>query len=518
MLASATFGGVSAGDAAKRPSVQVGDPFLEKLLVECCLELFAGGLVAGIQDLGAAGVACATTELAAAGTGGMQVWLDAVPLRDASLGPPEILMSESQERMMAVVEPGRVDQFLAVCAKWDVRAAVIGEVTDTGRLVMTWHGEPVVDIPPASAADGPVYARPAERPAAQDELAAGDPAALPRPADGAGLRADLLALLGSPGLADKSWVTDQYDRYVRGDTVLAMPEDAGLLRVDEATGLGIALATDGNGRYCRLDPYQGTQLVLSEAYRNVAVTGARPLAVTNCLNFGSPEDPAVMWQFAEAVRGLADGCAALGVPVTGGNVSFYNQTGAVAIHPTPVIGVLGVHDDVRRRVPIGFPDAAGAIVLLGRTGAEFGGSAWAYVRHGHLGGRPPAPDLDAERRLAALLAAAAADGLLAAAHDLSDGGLAVALAEACLRGGVGCTVRLAGDPFTALFSESAARCVVAVRPGAEAAFGRLHDAHGVPGQAIGTIGGDSLTVDGLFAIPVAELAAVHAGTLPALFG
>ena len=518
VLASATFGGVSAGDAAKRPSVQVGDPFLEKLLVECCLELFAGGLVVGIQDLGAAGVACATTELAAAGTGGMQVRLDAVPLRDASLGPPEILMSESQERMMAVVEPGRVDQFLAVCAKWDVRAAVIGEVTDTGRLVMTWHGEPVVDIPPASAADGPVYARPWHGPAAQDALAAGDPAALPRPADGAGLRADLLALLGSPGLADKSWVTDQYDRYVRGDTVLAMPEDAGLLRVDEATGLGIALATDGNGRYCRLDPYQGTQLALSEAYRNVAVTGARPLAVTNCLNFGSPEDPAVMWQFAEAVRGLADGCAALGVPVTGGNVSFYNQTGTVAIHPTPVIGVLGVHDDVRRRVPIGFPDAAGAIVLLGRTGAEFGGSAWAYVRHGHLGGRPPAPDLDAERRLAALLAAAAADGLLAAAHDLSDGGLAVALAEACLRGGAGCTVRLPGDPFTALFSESAARCVVAVRPGAEAAFGRLRDAHGVPGQTIGTVGGDSLTVDGWFAIPVTELAAVHAGTLPALFG
>ena len=360
VLASATFGGAASGgaasggaasgDAAKRPSVQVGDPFTEKLLVECCLELFAGGLVVGIQDLGAAGVACATTELAAAGTGGMLVRLDEVPLRDASLGPPEILMSESQERMMAVVEPGRVDQFLAVCAKWDVRAAVIGEVTDTGRLVMTWHGEPVVDIPPASAADGPVYARPAMRPAAQDALAADDPAALPRPADGAGLRADLLALLGSPGLADKSWVTDQYDRYVRGDTVLAMPEDGGLIRVDEATGLGIALATDGNGRYCRLDPYLGTQLALSEAYRNVAATGARPLAVTNCLNFGSPEDPAVMWQFAEAVRGLADGCAALGVPVTGGNVSFYNQTGTVPIHPTPVIGVLGVHDDVRRRV------------------------------------------------------------------------------------------------------------------------------------------------------------------------
>jgi phosphoribosylformylglycinamidine synthase len=373
----------------------------------------------------------------------------------------------------------------------------------------------------------------------QDALAADDPAALPRPADGAGLRADLLALLGSPGMADKSWVTDQYDRYVRGDTVLAMPEDAGLLRVDEVTGLGIALATDGNGRYCRLDPYLGTQLALSEAYRNVAATGARPLAVTNCLNFGSPEDPAVMWQFAEAVRGLADGCAALGVPVTGGNVSFYNQTGTVAIHPTPVAGVLGVHDDVRRRVGLGFPAAMdgaaegpampsrgglggssprASIVLLGRTEPEFGGSAWAHVCHGHLGGRPPAPDLEAERRLAALLAAAAADGLLAAAHDLSDGGLAVALAESCLRGGTGCTVRLPGDPFTALFSESAGRAVVAVRPGAEPAFGELAEAHGVPAAAIGSTGGDRLTVDGCFAIPLAELAAVHARALPALFG
>jgi len=516
VLASAAFG--RAGEAVKRPSVQVGDPFLEKLLVECCLELFADGLVVGIQDLGAAGVACATTELAAAGTGGMRVELDRVPLRDPSLGPPEILMSESQERMMAVVEPGRVDEFLAVCAKWEIRAAVIGEVTDTGRLVMTWHGETVVDIPPGSAADGPVYHRPSARPAAQDAISADDPAALPRPSDGPGLRADLLALVGSPGLADKSWVTDQYDRYVRGDTVLAMPEDSGLVRVDEATGLGIALATDGNGRYGRLDPYLGTQLVLSEAYRNVAVTGARPLAVTNCLNFGSPEDPEVMWQFAGAVRGLADGCAALGIPVTGGNVSFYNQTGAVAIHPTPVIGVLGVHDDVRRRLSIGFGVPGASLVLLGRTEPEFGGSAWAHVRHGHLGGRPPAPDLLAERRLASLLAAAAAAGLLSAAHDLSDGGLAVALAESCLRGGTGCRVRLPGDPFTALFSESAARAVVAVRPGLEAAFAELRGAHGVPGQAIGRVAGDDLVVDGCFAIPLAELAAVHTAALPELFG
>jgi phosphoribosylformylglycinamidine synthase len=528
VLASAAFGGSAAlGEAAKRPSVQVGDPFMERLLVECCLELFAGGLVVGIQDLGAAGVACATTELAAAGTGGMRVRLDAVPLRDPSLGPPEILMSESQERMMAVVEPARVDEFLAVCAKWDVRAAVIGEVTDTGRLVMTWHGEVVVDIPPGSAADGPVYQRPVSRPAGQDALVADSASALPRPVDGPALRADLLALIGSPGLADKSWVTDQYDRYVRGDTVLAMPEDGGLVRVDEATGLGIALATDGNGRYAKLDPYLGTQLALSEAYRNVAATGARPLAVTNCLNFGSPEDPAVMWQFAEAVRGLADGCAALGVPVTGGNVSFYNQTGTVAVHPTPVIGVLGVHDDVRRRLSIGFGASSASsassagdaeLVLLGRTEAEFGGSAWAHALHGHLGGRPPAPDLAAERRLAGLLAAAAAAGLLAAAHDLSDGGLAVALAESCLRGGTGCRVRLPGDPFTALFSESAARAVVAVRPGAFADFDALRAEHGVPGETIGRTGGGDLVVEDCFAIPLAELAAAHTAALPALFG
>src|SRR5260370_22925640 len=252
----------------------------------------------------------------------MRVRLDAVPLRDRWLGPPEILMSESQERMMAVVEPDRVDEFLAVCGKGGVRAAVSGEVTGGGGVVMAWHGEVGVDIPPGSAADGPVYHRPVSRPAAQDALVADSASALPRPVDGAALRADLLALIGSPGLADKSWVTDQYDRYVRGDTVLAMPEDGGLVRVDEATGLGIALATDGNGRYCRLDPYLGTQLVLSEAYRNVAVTGAPPPAVTDRLNFGSPEDPAVMWQFAEAVPGLADACAAPGLPVTGGHPRF----------------------------------------------------------------------------------------------------------------------------------------------------------------------------------------------------
>jgi phosphoribosylformylglycinamidine (FGAM) synthase-like enzyme len=300
--------------------------------------------------------------------------------------------------------------------------------------------------------------------------------------------------------------------------VLAAPQDAGLVRIDERTGLGIALATDGNGRYALLDPYAGAQLALCEAYRNVAATGARPLAVTNCMNFGSPEDPAVMWQFAAAVRGLADACAALGVPVTGGNVSFYNQTGGVAIHPTPVVGVLGVHDDVRRRLSLGFREAGASVLLLGRTAAEFGGSLWARVAHGHLGGQPPRVDLDAERRLALVFADAAAGGLLAAAHDLSDGGLAVALAECCLAGGSGCTVSLPADPFTSLFSESAARAVVAVRPGGEAAFAELCASHGVPATVLGTTGGTALTVTGGFSIPLDELGAAHRPTLPALFG
>jgi phosphoribosylformylglycinamidine synthase subunit PurL len=530
VLASASFqGGAVNGDGpgggraeyAKRPSVQVGDPFMEKLLIECCLELYSAGVVQGVQDLGAAGVACATTELAAGGGPGigMRVRLDAVPLRDASLGPAEILMSESQERMMAIVEPAGLDRFMAICARWDVAATVIGEVTSTGRLEMTWHGDVVVDIPPRSAADeGPVCQRPVARPAGQDRLQADDPSRLARPETGGDLRAALLAVLACPDAADKTCVTEQYDRYVRGETVLAMPQDAGLIRVDEQTSLGVALAVDGNGRFCLLDPYAGTQLALAEAYRNVAATGARPLAVTDCLNFGSPEDPGVMWQFTEAVRGLADACLALGVPVTGGNVSFYNQTGEAAIHPTPVVGVLGVHDDVRKRLAIGFGRAGCAVVLLGRTEAEFGGSLWARVTHGHLGGRPPAVRLDDERALAAVLAEAAARGLLDAAHDLSDGGLAVALAESCLAGGQGCAVRLPGDAFTWLFGESAARAVVATVPGGQDEFAALCASHGVAATALGVTGGASLDVDGCFSVTLGELAAAHRGTLPALFG
>ena len=519
VLASATFG----DDApVRRPSVQVGDPFTEKVLIECCQEVYARDLVVGIQDLGGAGLACVTSELASSGTGGMRIDLDRVPLRDATLAPEEVLTSESQERMCAVVAPEKVDDFLAVCARWDVPATVLGEVTDTGRLEISWHGERIADVSPRTVAhEGPVYRRPYARPSGQDALQADAPTSdrLPRPASGDELRATVLRVAGSPNLASRAWVTDQYDRYVLGNTVLAAPEDAGVVRVAESSGLGVALALDGNGRYTRLDPYAGAQLALAEAYRNVATTGARPLAVTNCLNFGSPEDPGVMWQFAEAVRGLADACAELGVPVTGGNVSFYNSTGDTAILPTPVVGVLGVLDDVARRTPMGFRAEGDHLFLVGATRDELGGSEWAHVQHAHLGGSPPAVDLAAERTLADILVNASRDGLLDAAHDLSDGGLAQALVEACLRGGMGARVWLPEelDPFVALFSESAARAVVAVPRTEELRFRDMCVARRMPVARIGVVVGDALDVQGLFRIPLDELRAAYDATLPQLF-
>lgn len=514
VLASETF---DADGPAKRPSVQVGDPFMEKLLIECTLELFRAGVVAGIQDLGGAGLSCATSELASAGDGGMRCELDRVPLRDSTLSPEEILMSESQERMMAVVEPGDVAEFLAICAKWDVEAVDIGEVTTTGRLEITWHGETIVDVPPRTVAhEGPVYERPYARPEWQDALQADSAEALPRPTTGAELRDTLLTLVASPNLCDKSWITDQYDRYVLGNTVLAQPADSGMVRVDEETNLGVSVATDCNGRFAKLDPYAGAQLALVESYRNVATGGARPLAVSDCLNFGSPEDTDVMWQFAEACRGLKDACVELGIPVTGGNVSLYNQTGETAILPTPVVAVLGVIDDVRRRTPSSFQAPDERILLLGTTREELSGSEWAHVVHGHLGGRPPVVDLAAERCLAELLGDLV--GVATSAHDLSDGGLAQALAEAGMVSGIGATVTLEGDAFLGLFSESAARAIVTVPAGRVDEARALAERHGVPVTDIGTTGGDALVVEDAFDVPLAELRAAWTATLPAALG
>jgi phosphoribosylformylglycinamidine synthase subunit PurL len=522
VLASETF---ESTGPAKRPSVQVGDPFQEKLLIECTLEIFAEELVVGIQDLGGAGLSCATSELASAGDGGMHVWLDRVPLRDSTLAPEEILMSESQERMMAVVTPANVERFLKICEKWDVDATVVGEVNDSGRLTIEWHGETVVDVPPRTVAhEGPVYNRPFARPDWQDALQADDASTLPRPRNGEELRATLLRLVASPNLCDKTWITDQYDRYVLGNTVLAQPEDSGMVRVDEDTNLGVAVSTDCNGRFAKLDPFAGAQLALAESYRNVATTGARPLAISDCLNFGSPEDPAVMWQFAEATRGLAEGCRELGVPVTGGNVSLYNQTGETPILPTPVVAVLGVIDDVTRRTPSGFVAEGQQIYLLGTTDDELSGSEWAHVVHGHLGGNPPRVDLAAEKELADILINASRDGLVDAAHDLSDGGLAQALVEACLRRGIGARVWIPDhlEPFVALFSESAGRAIVAVPRSEEVRFTDMCAARGFAHARIGVTDGRGddavLDVQGQFTVPLAELREAWSATLPAAFG
>ncbi|MBI0296567.1 phosphoribosylformylglycinamidine synthase subunit PurL [Streptomyces sp. PRKS01-29] len=516
VLASETF---DDSKPTKRPAVQVGDPFQEKLLIECTLEVFKEDLVEGIQDLGGAGLSCATSELASAGSGGMRVELDTVPLRDSSLSPEEILMSESQERMCAIVKPEKADRFLEICEKWDVIATVIGEVTDGERLEIYWHGEQIVDVPPRTVAhEGPVYERPYARPEWQDALQADDAAKLPRPATAEELREQVLKVIGSPNQSSKSWITDQYDRFVQGNTVLAQPEDSGMVRVDEETGLGVAVATDGNGRYAKLDPYAGAQLALAESYRNVAASGAKPLAISNCLNFGSPEDPAVMWQFAEATRGLADGCLALGTPVTGGNVSLYNQTGEVAIHPTPVVAVLGVIDDVARRTPIAFAEEGQLLYLLGDTTEELGGSAWSQVIHDHLGGLPPKVDLERERLLAEILISASRDGMVDAAHDLSDGGLIQALAESCLRGGKGARIVVPDglDPFVLLFSESAGRAVVAVPRSEEVRFNDMCGARGLPAARIGVIDGDAIDVQGQFSIPLAELRESYEATIPGL--
>ena len=524
VLASETF---DEGGPTKRPAVQVGDPFMEKLLIECTLEVLHAGLVEGIQDLGGAGISCATSELASNGEGGMHVRLDEVPLRDATLTPEEILMSESQERMCAVVTPEKVDAFLAICRKWDVTADVIGEVTDSGRLVIEWHGEVIVDVPPRTVAhDGPVYDRPLARPEWQDALQAATADTLPRPTSAVELRDTVLTLVGSPNLASKTWITSQYDRYVLGNTVLAQPEDAGMVRVDEESGLGVAVSTDCNGRFAKLDPYNGAKLALAESYRNVAATGAAPLAVTNCLNFGSPEDPAVMWQFSQAVTGLADGCLELGIPVTGGNVSFYNQTGDVAILPTPVVGVLGVIDDVARRTPMAFTTEGDVVLVLGETRDELSGSEWAHVVHGHLGGLPPTVDLGAERALAELLVEASRASLVTAAHDVSDAGIAQALIEMAMRADVGARVDVpvGVDPFVFLLSESTARAVVTVAPARLAELELRAVAHGVPVTRIGAVAraGDDLAVHDAWgeslAWTLAELHATADATLPALFG
>ena len=510
VLASETFG---AGGSTKRPSVQVGDPFVEKVLIECSLEIFAEDLVVGIQDLGGAGLSCATSELASGGSGGMKVQLDKVPLRDPSLSPEEILMSESQERMCAIVEPKNIDRFLEICKKWDVTVTVIGEVTDGKHLEITWNGELIVDVPPRTVAhDGPVYNRPLAQPDYINQVNS-QRVNVPIPSLASEIKAAVLKLAAAPNLADKSWVTSQYDKYVQGNTIQSQPDDSGMIRIDEKTNLGVAISTDANANWSYLNPYQGAKLALAEAARNIATAGARPLAVTNCLNFGSPEDPGVMWQFAESVRGLADGCLEMGLPVTGGNVSFYNQTGAVAILPTPIIGVLGVIQDVRTRTPMSFTTAGLDLYLLGDTHEDLAGSEWAFLHNQRVGQSPDA-DLQREMRLIELLLEG--NSFFAAAHDLSQGGLSAGLTEMVLRHKVGATVTIENPGF-ALLSETPGRVIVAIDPADTSKLEGLAIKNAIAMNKLGTTGGDALIINDAV-ISLDELSIAHTSTFPRLFG
>ncbi|HZD39001.1 MAG TPA: AIR synthase-related protein, partial [Actinomycetes bacterium] len=507
--ASASF---AEGDQAKRPNVQVGDPFQEKLLIESCLELVERGLLAGLQDLGAAGISCAVSEVAARAGMGMDVDLDAVPLREPSMEAWEVLVSESQERMLALVAPRSLDSVLDVCRRWGVTATVIGKMVPGGQLRVGFRGELVADVPARSLADeGPVYKRPLVPPEPPRDDAEvpldGDPAAA------------VLALAADPTCASKRWVYEQYDRFVGHATVAGPGSDAALIRVPGHPG-ALALSVDGNGRYAALDPEAGAALAVAEAARNVACTGARPLAVTDCLNFASPERPEVMGTFAAAVRGMAAACRALGTPITGGNVSFYNESNGQAIQPTPVVGVLGVLDDAARAVPAGFPSEELEVWLLGSTRADFGGSAWQRVATGRLEGRPPALDLAVEGALHGLLVELARARLVAGAHDLSDGGLAIALVEAVLAAGVGARIALpAGiEPLAALLSESPSRALVAVEPRHAGEVEALAARARVPAGRLGTTGGDRLVVEGVLDLGLDALRERYEGAIHRALG
>jgi len=518
----ATFASVELGpdSESRRPSVQMGDPFLEKLLIEATLEALATGDVVGIQDMGAAGLTCSTCEMASKGGVGMEIDVLKVPRREEGMTPYEVLLSESQERMLAVVRKGAEDRVAAIFRKWGLNAVVIGHVTGDG-LVRVREGDSVAAEVPARALtdECPTYQLETQEPAYIARVQAFDPLGVPEP-DRYG---DVLRqLLASPNIASKEWVTEQYDSMVQTQTVIGPGEgDAAVLRV-RGTGKGIAVKTDGNGRYCALDPFLGGQIAVAEAARNVACVGGRPVAVTDCLNFANPEKPAGFWQFRRAVEGIAAATEALGTPVVSGNVSFYNETPEAAIYPTPVIGMLGILEDVNRRCGLAFPDDGVLVLLRGDSDPTggLGGSEYLAVIHGVEAGRPPALDLEAEKRLQNCLLAGIGEGLFASAHDCSDGGLAVCLAECCFPLGVGAAVLLRYDDFGNLppsaifFGEAQSRIVVSLR--AERQLKRveaLAGQHGVRALWIGSIGGDRLRIalDGepLIDEPVADLAGIH---------
>ena len=499
----------------RRPTVQVGDPFTEKLLLEACLELMEKDYVVGIQDMGAAGLTSSSAEMAGRGGSGIDIDLSRVPLREKGMTGYEILLSESQERMLLVAKRGTEEQIKKIFDKWDLDAIVIGRVTDDHQFRAQFGGVEVARIPiRALTKEAPVYQRPAERPANQDEREQLDLSRIQEPKD---LGATLKLILGSPNIASKEWVYRQYDHYVRSNTVIAPGADAAVIRI-KGTEKGLALVADGNSRYCFLDPYVGGALAVAEAARNLACVGARPLGLTDCLNFGSPENPQVMWQFAEVIRGMRDASIALKVPVVSGNVSFYNETDGTPIYPTPTVGMVGILTRVESAVTPWFKAPGDIVVLLGRTREELGGSEYLKLVHGLVQGTPPWIDLKLEQSVQNCCVEAIQQEIIRSAHDVSDGGLGVTLAECCIAGpekplGVRIDTHemIRGDAL--LFSESQSRIVVSLQ---EKDLGQLQaiavQSH-APLQVIGSVGGTRLIIQPLVRVPVEELKSIWSNGL-----
>ncbi len=524
-MASAEFDEKSA---EKRPAVQVGDPFMEKLLLEACLEVMQTDALVGIQDMGAAGLTCSTTEMGARGGAGIEIDVAHVPQRETGMTPYEIMLSESQERMLLVVKRGREAEVERVFDKWDLHAVHIGEVTADGLLRVKHHGTVVAEIPNRALTDeAPVYRRPTELPAYLAEVQRLD-------LDALAVRLDanhaLRAVAGSPTVASKRWAYTQYDHMVQTNTINLPGLGAGVVRI-KGTERALAMSVDGNGRYCYLDPRRGAMLAVAEAARNVACAGARPLGATNCLNFGNPERPAIMWQFAQAVEGIGEACRALDIPITGGNVSLYNETDGKAIYPTPIIGVVGLLERADRVLSGRFQRPGDVIILLGSSRGELGGSEYLKVVYDQVGGVPPQLDLESERALHQLLVALSGDRLIRSAHDCSDGGVAMALAECCFgsdehgaEASIG-AVSVARDPrlnqAAALFGESSSRVIVSASSAhAQEVLARAA-ATRVPAQAIGKTGGHQLriSVGGELAIdvPVGELERIWTSAIERYF-
>ncbi len=524
----ATFASVELGpdSESKRPNVQMGDPFAEKLLIEATLEALATGYVVGIQDMGAAGLTCSTCEMSAKGSVGMDVDVRKVPQREAGMTPYEIMLSESQERMLAVIAKGHEDEVAAVFHKWGLSAVVIGTVTDTGRVVLTDNGTIVADVPAKSLTDDcPTYSLAASEPAYIAEVQSADLSHLPEPDD---YNAVLLKLLASPTIASKRWVYDQYDSMVQTQTtVLPGAADAAVLRLRDSGNKALALTTDCNPRYCYLDPYLGAQIAVAEAARNLSCVGATPLAVTDCLNFASPEKPEGFWQFERAVAGLADACEAFGTPVISGNVSFYNETPEGAIHPTPTVGMVGSLPDAGKRVTMAFKNEGDLVYLVGEGKPSLGGSEYLSLIHGLEAGSPPALDIEAEKKLQAFLRDAIDQGLLQSAHDVSDGGLAIALAECCIAGERGAAVTLLDTDAKSLFGETNALVIVSVAEQATQRLTQLSAAYGVDAYWCGRVQEESLEVnlrvynalqdsyELKLELPVTSLRDAYEGTIPA---